>query len=441
MERKAYALDSSAIIHLAAREKTHTNSFRLSVTLTEPVCPSTLQTALNHIAPRFPAIVAGIRRGACQYTVVPAETPPEVQPDREYLAYMPDHMIENCALRVLYGERRISVEIFHALTDGYGGMAFLKALLREYLLLARGIACPHKIQAPSDRELADDYITYAEGTSVPIRPRKIYRLPGKALPGETVRITTAIYDLRELLNAAHSCHVSLTAFLTAVLAASMAEMQAESAPSGKRWPVQIMVPVDLRRKFKSESLRNFSLYALPCVEPEQFGLPFPALAAEISRQMERQLTKERLAGMMAASVKLQNMPLIRSAPLGLKEALLHWGHSCCETSCLTLSNLGEITFPPELQPYIERAECMLTPRKKSPYNCGAASYRGKLYFHFSRRCENAELERRFFRRLAAMGCKAVFEVDGRPAGRGSHPEPFSPWSGPPDKKRALCGAV
>lgn len=84
---------------------------------------------------------------------------------------------------------------------------------------------------------------------------------------------------------------------------------------------------------------------------------------------------------------------------------------------------------------------MLTPRKKATYNCGVASYRGKLYFHFSRQCENAELERRFFCRLASMGYKALFEVNGRPVGQGSHLESFGPWSGPPDKERALCGAM
>lgn len=80
-------------------------------------------------------------------------------------------------------------------------------------------------------------------------------------------------------------------------------------------------------------------------------------------------------------------------------------------------------------------------KEKVPYNCGAAPYRGKLYFHFSRRCENAELERRFFCRLASMSCGSEFEVNGRPVGQGSHLESFGSWSGPPDKERALCGAV
>ena len=70
-------------------------------------------------------IAAGIRRGIRQYEVVPAQTPPKAQPERACLACMTDEMVRLCAMRVLYQGRKLSVEIFHALTDGYGGFTFL----------------------------------------------------------------------------------------------------------------------------------------------------------------------------------------------------------------------------------------------------------------------------------------------------------------------------
>lgn len=412
MKRKEYPLDNSGIIHLANRDGAHTNAFRISVTLTGPVRLRMLQTALDHIAPRFPTIVAGIRRGARQYKVVPAKWAPAVQPDRECLAHMSEQMIERCAMRLLYSGRRVSVEIFHSLTDGYGGLAFLRALLKEYFLLLHGSAGGEGEREPPAWELADDYVTYGRGKGSPIRPRRIYRLPGRALPGEKIHVTTAVCDLAELRRAARNCQVGVTAFLTAALASAIVEVQ--EAGGGERLPVQLMVPADLRRRFESGTVRNFSLYALPCVEPEQFGLPFPALAAHMGRQIEAQLTKENLAGMMAGQVKLQNMPLVRDLPLSVKEAVLRLGNRLCETSCMTLSNLGEVEFPPELQPYVERVDAVLTPRQRGPYNCVVTSYRGKVYINFSRKCGNTELERRFFRKLKAQGCRARFETDGRP---------------------------
>ena len=46
------------------------------------------------------------------------------------------------SFRVLYWNRRISVEFFHVLTDGTGGMIFLKALTGEYLRLMGADAGP-----------------------------------------------------------------------------------------------------------------------------------------------------------------------------------------------------------------------------------------------------------------------------------------------------------
>lgn len=138
-EKKIYLLDSSALIHLASRREDYTNSFRISVTLAEEVRPSILQKALDHIRADFPTIISGIRRGRFQYEVVPADNSPLVRLDLETLACMDEDMIQTCAMRVLYKEKKIVVEIFHALTDGYGGLVFVRALVMEYLFLKHGV--------------------------------------------------------------------------------------------------------------------------------------------------------------------------------------------------------------------------------------------------------------------------------------------------------------
>ena len=76
-----YPLDTSAVIHLAARSRRHSNAFRITVSLRDSVCPQTLQEALNRITPRFPSVIAGIHVGLFQYSLVPAKSPPAVRPD------------------------------------------------------------------------------------------------------------------------------------------------------------------------------------------------------------------------------------------------------------------------------------------------------------------------------------------------------------------------
>ena len=82
-----YPLDNSAIIHLAALRKEYTNAFRVAITLKEPVCVQTLQAALTHITPRFPTVIAGMKRGLFQYEVVPVSTPPQVQKEQGHLVF------------------------------------------------------------------------------------------------------------------------------------------------------------------------------------------------------------------------------------------------------------------------------------------------------------------------------------------------------------------
>lgn len=98
---KSYPLDNSAIIHLASMRKGYTNSFRIAAALTETVCPEVLQTALDHITPRFPTIVAGIKRKLFQYVVVPVEVPPKVQKEQGCLSSMGKEEIKACAVRVI----------------------------------------------------------------------------------------------------------------------------------------------------------------------------------------------------------------------------------------------------------------------------------------------------------------------------------------------------
>lgn len=127
-------LDNAAKIYPAAKRRNWSNVFRLSATLTENVDPVVLQSALDHVAKRFPSISARIRRGVFWYYLEELPKAPTIQREVCHpLAPMPFHMMRKCAFRVLYYENRIAVEIFHALTDGNGAMVFLKTLLSEYL--------------------------------------------------------------------------------------------------------------------------------------------------------------------------------------------------------------------------------------------------------------------------------------------------------------------
>ena len=85
---KKYAIDNSAILYLSLIRKHHTNIFRFTITMTEPIQPEVLQTAVNRVHRRFPTIFAGFRPGFFHYRQIPSETPPQVRQDPGLLINM-----------------------------------------------------------------------------------------------------------------------------------------------------------------------------------------------------------------------------------------------------------------------------------------------------------------------------------------------------------------
>lgn len=407
----SYPLDNSAIVHMAARRRNHTNSFRIAITLREPVCKETLQRALEHITPRFPAVIAGIRSGFFQYRVVPVRDIPKVKEETECLAPMRKNEIRDCAFRVLYCQNRIAAEFFHSLTDGYGGMVVMNILAAEYLRLKYAVSVPvtdtlfHPDDLPAEEEQRDDYFTYAGKQMEVFKSSSVYQLPGKPLSAGKVLVTTDFIDSDRILKAARCHGVSVTVFLCAVMAVSVMEIQSGNFPNGKQWkPVQIMVPVDLRRLFPSRTLRNFSLFALVRVTRQDEKSSFKGLLRMIESQMNTQKARNYMQNVMAAHIRAEKFPLYRAAPLFLKWTAMRLIHGIMgeNNSCISLSNLGVATMPEEMSRHVERIEFVLTPKVKSLYNCGVVTYNGKTAINFSRNCEASELEKIFSRKLRQM---------------------------------------
>lgn len=408
---KKRRLDNSGIIHLAARRKWHTNLFRLSYILTEDIEPAKLQAALDRICPRFPMIAAGITGGAFRYTVVPITNAPRVLPEREVLAPMTKREIGTCAFRVLYTDNCVSGEFFHSLTDGHGGSVFMAALLAEYLRIARNVNLPRNagvVTANSqvkEDEWRDDYFTFAGRAKKSTKFKCAYMLPATLRQDAKTQVATRIYPADILLEAAHRNHVSLTVFLTAVMALSISEIRRRHCISKKKTlPIQIMIPVNLRRLFPCKSLRNSTLFVLPRVGEKESNFSFDELTDVIKTQLVQMISKETMAAAMAANTKLEQSPIVRAVPLPLKRSAVrlaqYFGGE--RASCISISNLGAVDMPNELSEYITWANFVLTPRLRSLYNCGVITCRGKCAISISRLSVERELETVFFENLSKL---------------------------------------
>ncbi len=424
-ERKLHwrRLDNAALIFPAALRRHWSNAYRISFSFTDHVDPDLLQRALDRIAPRFPLICARLRRSLFWYYLEELPQPPAVQADAaQPLRIMSMADVRKCAIRVLYYRDRMAVEFFHAVTDGTGGMVFAKTLAAEYIRLRYGADVPFTCdvrdpdEPPRESELEDLFRKNAGPVPAPRDSLNVYRLRGTPEPDRFLHVTCGIMDSGELYKRASAMGVTVTAWLTAVLLQSLLELQAGEVPRRRRRrPVKVQIPVNLRKLFGGETLRNFVAVANIEADPRLGDYTFEELVKTVHHQMQLTITPKKMAAIFAPNVNDEKIFILRLIPLFIKNPIMRLVFDAVgeNVSCLTLSNLGRIDVPDEMLPFVTRVEFVLGPQASAPYNASCTSFGGRTYLNIVRNCREPKLERMFFTSLVKAGLHVKIESNER----------------------------
>ena len=422
MQKKWFRLDTAALIFPAVARKDWSNAFRLSATLTEEVDPALLQKAADEMKPRFPSFFVGLRKGFFWYYLEEDPRGVAVQPDYAYpLTFMSRRELRRSCLRILYYKNRIAVEFFHSLTDGRGGSVFLSSLTARYLELRYGLELPKNelvrslTEPPSPEELEDSFLKHAAPAAASRREAKSFRLRGTREPGGYRRLITGLVETDALLALAHRYGVSVTAFLAAVMAQCVMDIQDGKRSKKRQCPVKITIPVDLRRLYGSRTLRNFSLVLNVGADPRFGTYTTEELCRTIWHRLNADATRQNMAGMIAANVQPQQSTALRLAPVFLKDLVMDlvYRRSGEGGGSLCISNLNRLALPETMRPYVRRAEFIIGPQRSYPNNCSVVSYGEKTCISMIRSIRESELERRFFSALVALGLPTEIESNDR----------------------------
>ena len=417
-------LDNAAKIYPAARSHNWTNAFRLSATLKEEVDTKVLQSALDVTIRRFPSLGTRLRKGLFWYYLQQVSHAPAIRQEMSYpLTRMTRKDLRDCALRVIVYHNRIAVEFFHSLTDGNGGVIFLKALVAEYLQQKYHLVIPAeqgvvgRLEEPSPEELEDSFPKYAGPVCASRRENNAWRLKGTPEPDGFLNVTCFQLPVAQVLEQAHHYCVSMTTFLSAALMQAILNLQAQQIPNRRyRKYVRLLIPVNLRRLFPSKSIRNFALYTTPEVDPKLGDYSFEELCQIIQHRMALDVTPKQMSARIATNVKSERVFLLKITPLFIKNLVMKAVFLAVgeRKSCLCLSNLGQVTLPKEMEDYVERMDFILSSQAMSPHNCGVLSYGDTLYINFTRNIVEPNLEREFFLVLRDMGLPVEVQSNHSP---------------------------
>lgn len=416
-------LDNAAKIYPAARSQKWSNVFRLSATLTEEVDREVLQSALDVTVRRFPAMAVRLRRGFFWYYLEQLKDAPEIRQEHSYpLTRMSRQETRNCALRVIVHGKRIAVEIFHSLTDGNGGLVFLKTLLAEYLHQKHGLRIPAedgvlgRLEAPAPEELEDSFLKHAGPVAASRKASNAYRITGTVEKDDFLHVTCLQLPVDLLRQKAKEQGVTITTWLCAAMMLAIQDIQDRKQPDRRRQkPVKVLLPVNLRKLFPSRTLRNFVLYAIPEMDPRLGDYSFPELCRLIHHHMGAEVTAKKMAMQIATNVSSETNPVIKAVPLFLKNPVMKAVFEAVgeRKSCLSLSNLGAVKMPEEMAPYVARLDFILGIQHSAPYNCGAISWGNTLYLNFIRNIREPELEYSLYQRLRQLGIPVTVESNSR----------------------------
>lgn len=412
-------LDNAALIFPAVRRKNWANAFRVSATLTEAVDPQVLQQAADALVARFPSIYVSLHRGLFWYYLQKLDKAPRVRQDAACpLVHMSRGELRRCCLRILYYENRIAVEFFHALTDGSGGMIFLKTLTAQYLSLRYGIAIPacdgvlDPSQSPCPEELEDSFTRFSGPVALSRKEEDSLRLSGERERDGFLHLTVATIPDKALLDCAHSYHCTVTSLLGAVMLQTIMEL-ARGRQRG-RW-AKVTIPVNLRRVLGGQTLRNFVLTVNVGVDPRLGSYTLQELCKAVQSQLETQVTPQQMAARVAANVQPSQLPILRVMPLPIKNLALRMVYRSVGESkgTLNISNLGKTGLPEAMHPYVRYLDFIIGPQATYYNNCSVVSFGGYTRINLIRSVQHSELERSFLTKLVELGLPVLVDSNER----------------------------
>jgi len=416
-------LDNAAKIYPAAKRRRWKALFRLSATLTERIDPAALERAQHATLARFPGFATRLKQGVFWYYMEHNEGGPPIEPDGPYPCPPMDFRDNNGFMfRVRYHDRRIAVEIFHALTDGSGGLCFLKTLVAEYLRIRYGAVIPRDDEildctAPaSPDETEDAYLKYARDIGRSRREPDAYYLKGTKESDGFIHIVTGMIPVDAVLTRARDKNVSLTEYLTAALIMAIDGIQRRRVWHQRLYkPVKVCVPINLRNFYPTNTMRNFASYVNPGIDPRYGHYSFDEVLNAVHHYMRAEVTEKLLNAKITTNVRSEKHAALRLTPLFLKNIAmkLTFDRVGDRKASTSISNLGRVTLPSEMGRYVTRMDFILGPQSRNRVVCAALSYGGVLYLNFTRTIKESMLERAFFRCLVKRGIPVKVESNDR----------------------------
>lgn len=413
-----YKLDNTAHLFPVIAGENMTNVYRISVELQEDIMPEPLQEALDIVLPKFDVFNVRLRRGVFWfYFEENGKKAPKVHEENTFpCRFIRQNRNRSYMFRVTYYKKRINLEVFHILTDGMGGINFLRELTYQYLRIVHeelrddGI---DRLSKDTSLNREDSFMqNYKQSKKSGFARQKAYLIKQEKLsPGE-LGLMHGKMSIDKLKAAAKNYGASINEYLVAVFAWSIYVECLHTMPSNK--PIRIAVPVNLRPYFDSVTTRNFFVVVSAEFWPkEQKRYSFEEVLTDIVGNLRSQIQKEHLEDLFSYSVSNQKNKFLRVFPLFLKNIAIKVVYTqSALANTTTVTNIGNIQVEEAYRDYIESFHAFISASKGQFIKGTICSYKNTLTFTISSLFAETHIQQGIFRKLAEDRVDVTIETNG-----------------------------
>lgn len=409
IKKNWFPLDNAAKIYPAISNSRRANVFSYSAFLTENVDVTFLDLAINNVLLRNPTLKVKLKKGLFWYYfeknnnifLSKEETP-------HYLSYINPEENRDYLFKVLYKENKITIVVFHALTDGFGGLTLFREIIFEYLkLMGHDVKNTGEIKsevAPfEEAEGSDNFLTYDKKDKYQkTKNVKPFKLDGTPFSVDGCGMIIAKTSLSGLKAISKQYSTTITGYLVGLYLYTVYDEFLKDSDSKNRL-VSIVVPLNMRKRYSSKTMRNFSLFTrVPHDFTKEASLEDCIAIAD--KCLKEGVERDKLNALIHENVKLEKNIFIKILPLMLKNPVMRLAYDQVgdNLTSANFSNIGECVLPESVKKYVTDVIFTIAPTYSCKHDIGVISYGDNIYISFTRLFVENRIERAMIQRLAKL---------------------------------------
>jgi len=413
--KEKYRVDTAGTLFSLASSPKIPCVYRFWATMKDLVRVDGLQQALDNIMPRFPYYQVKFSRGFLWYKWKTTTDKPKVIKEPDYpCQHIPIKSTTVFPFRIIVNYNQIMVEFNHSLADGFAALIFLKALVAEYLRLQGHVIDDWGDVFRADQTPDPEEFEYSYRKNFKIGIPKVGKIfPAFHLPFARVKtgvshVINGKMDVNDVLQVAKEWKVTLTEFLTAVYIEVLQKIL-YSLPRRKlrrlKRPIRIMLPINARNIIPSKTMRNFTTFIYPGIDPRLGKFTFEEILEGVHHYKYLNLSEKSQVQQISNFVALAANPALHATPYFLKLLLIKPIYRRAAEALFSafLTNMGRTSMPIQLSTEVEDIQLLPMTHHYFKSSCAMLTYLDELNINFVRNVKEKDVEEMFFDRLKEFG--------------------------------------